>query len=323
MCNEVGVVIPAIATAYGKGDVFNKNYLAATCGSGHLPMEAGDQATEHFKKSDFFGVDIPEADLDPELLIRIANEAGVPLAVHLGYIDRYAGKYRGVPLIAKVNTQTDLHPGDPHSAMLGSYQMIDVLLEHGINVVGLGLTFYPGSEFEATMQEQVACGIQWAHSRGLIAVLWNYYRGSGYNALKADKELCKKIVAANEVSDVEIALTINAARVANDLGADFVKLNKPKDVSFTDDDYRKVVAAAGNTGCMWAGGDKTGTKGFIEDLIKFRNLGFRGAATGRNIHQHEYPVAFASAIKHVLCDGANIKEAEQVYCKAGGLDFNA
>ncbi|MCL1929762.1 aldolase [Candidatus Saccharibacteria bacterium] len=298
--------VPVLAFAdHRNGVTFTGNINSATGGTGYLNMIAHDQRTEHFAVSDFYGPEINPGDLDPEWGVKIARESNSPIACHPGLINRYGKKYPDVNFIVKMNTKTDLSPKDARSALLCDMEHVAKLSDE-VNIVGCGWTLYTGSEHEDLMLAEIQRGILDAHSIGLFTVLWHYPRGAGVAALFDNKEKCAKILEKNDVT-AEVAINaINAAGVANGLGADYVKLNPPKDM--TAEQIQMTVTAAGNTGVMFAGGAKRGVDGFLENLIFQMDNGAAGAATGRNYHQAENGIALAKVGYDIIVGGVRYLE---------------
>lgn len=100
-----------------------------------------------------------------------------------------------------------------------------------------------------------------------------------------------------------------ACRIAAELGARVVK------TYYCEDGFEKVVR-----GCpvpvVMAGGPKVDTElevfNFIHDGIQ---KGAIGVNLGRNIWQHSHPVAMAKAIRAIIHENANPKEAQAIFDK--------
>lgn len=96
-----------------------------------------------------------------------------------------------------------------------------------------------------------------------------------------------------------------ACRIAAELGANFVK-------TYYCDDFAKVVE-----GCpvplVIAGGKKTDEMGALELASNAVSEGAMGVDMGRNIWQSEYPVPMIRAVRSVVQENANPKEAFEFY----------
>lgn len=280
--------------------IFKRNFNKATANTGRLMLFAGDQKLEHLN-DDFYGKAIAKEDADPNHLFEIASQANIGVfATQLGLISRYAMRYPDIPFLVKLNAKTNLVPfkqKDPLSrAWYTVEQVVKFAQNTGLNILGVGYTVYPGSEYEMEMLTEAAQIINQAHAHGLIAVLWMYPKGRA-------------------VSDEHDAhLIAGAAGVGAALGADFVKLKVPeKNGEFIPDLMNETVSAAGNTGVICEGGSKEDSSLFLKELHDQIHLGgARGSGTGRNIHQRSLPEAIkmANAIYAVTVENKTVEAAE-------------
>ena len=251
-----------------------KNYEKITNENGNLFLFAGDQKIEHLNE-DFVGKNISENAANPRHLFEIAKNGKIgAFATQLGLISRYGKEYPTIPYIAKLNSKTNLIPSksdDPCSADLWSIMNVLELKENsGLNICGVGYTIYLGSQYENEMLSQAAHAVFAAHQIGLVAILWIYPRS-------------KYIKDENDPK-----LIAGAAGVAACLGADFVKLLRPKDKNgkFDAKLLQEAVAAAGNTKVICAGGPTIAEDEFLKGLEEQIKIGkTAGFAIGRNIFQ--------------------------------------
>lgn len=294
------VVIPGDVPDH-MSSTFMHNYLTATQASNRLMLFAGDQKIEHLN-DDFYGPGIAPDDASPEHLFRIASRANVGVfAAQLGLIARYALDYPPVPLLVKLNSKTHLvktKQKDPLSRQLHTVsQVVKFARQTRLPVVGIGMTVYFGSEYEAEMLQQAAQAIYQAHQAGMLAVIWAYPRGQ---AVKDEKDP---------------HLIAGAAGAAAALGADFVKVNFPKSKQPLED-LKEAVQAAGNTKLVCAGGSSQPPKQFLKQLYdQIHVSGAAGNATGRNIHQKplDQAIRFCNAISAITLDNATVEEAWKIY----------
>ncbi|HJJ29330.1 MAG TPA: aldolase [Methanocorpusculum sp.] len=280
-------------------ETYIENYNLITGGSGHLMLFAGDQKIEHLN-DDFYGAGIPEDDADPEHLFKIASQGKIGvLAVQLGLLTRYAADYPDVPYLVKLNSKTHLvktDQKDPYSKQLwGLDQIMAIKEDYGTKIAAVGYTIYLGSEYEPEMLSEAADIISWAHSYGLVTVLWIYPRGK---AVKEEKDP---------------HLIAGAAGVAACLGSDFVKVNAPKKEGKSSAEWLKeAVKAAGRTKLVCAGGSSTSEEKFLAELYdQIHTGGASGNATGRNIHQKPLAeaVKFCNAIYAITVEDKSLDEA--------------
>ena len=297
------VRVPADVMPEFREDYIN-NYMAATRGSGRLMLFACDQKIEHMN-ADFFGEGIDISDSDPEHMFQIGNQGIVGvLAGQRGLIARYAPDYPNINYLVKMNSKTNLvktAQSDPYSPLLYGLDSILDMREAGVNIVGLGYTIYLGSEYESDMMAEAGQLIADAHANGLIVVLWIYPRGK---AVKAEKDA---------------DLIAGAAGVALCLGADFVKVNPPKDpegVISSAELLKRAASASGRTGLVCAGGSTVDARTFLSQLWDQIHVGgASGNATGRNIHQRslDEAVRLTKAISAITLADYDVEEAMDVF----------
>lgn len=246
---------------------FENNMEAITHGTGNLFLFACDQKIEHLN-ADFEGPNIHPDAQKPEHLFEIAKQSPIgAMATQMGLIERYGPQYPTINYLAKLNSKTNLRAHsqvDPESALLWDvHDVIQIAEQSKLKICGIGITIYLGSEYENEMLHDAAQQILEAHIHGLIAIIWMYPRG------KAVKD------------DQDPALLAGAVGVANALGADYVKIKPPKNYESLD----SIVAAAGNTKVISAGGEQVDPEKLIESIKIQMKHGISGCAIGRNIFQ--------------------------------------
>ena len=308
--SEKDIIVPADVPASTKQD-YIKNYLTITHKTGKLMLMAGDQKLEHLN-DDFYGkikigdkeASIPIDDASPEHLFKIASQAKIGVfATQLGLIARYGPTYNKVPYLVKLNSKSHLvktAQKDPlSSAWLELEQVVKFKKDSGLNLLGVGYTVYVGSEFEDNMLVEAAQTVFNAHQNGLLAVFWMYPRGK----------------AVTDEKDPHIVA--GAAGVGACLGADFVKVNYPKQKEGKPAEaFKEAVMAAGRTKVITAGGTSKDVKDFLQETWEQINIsGCYGNATGRNIHQKplKQAINFANAISAITLDGKDVDFAMRVY----------
>ncbi|MBQ3719031.1 MAG: hypothetical protein II893_06550 [Methanomicrobium sp.] len=302
MTIESDIVIPADVPKNAEA-TYKANYKLITGGSGRLMLFAGDQKTEHLN-DDFYGTDIHPDDADPEHMFRIASGSRVGVfASQLGLIARYGKSYPNVPYLVKMNSKTHLvktDQKDPLSPQLWTIQQVVELRDSAkLKIAAVGYTIYLGSEYEDVMLSQAAQIIYEAHKHGLVVVLWIYPRGK---AVKNEKDA---------------HLIAGAAGTAAALGADFVKVNPPKEEGKDSAELLKEAAkAAGRTKLVCAGGSSTSAEKFLSQLYaQIHTGGASGNATGRNIHQKslDEAIRMCNAISAITMDNADVAKALKIY----------
>lgn len=248
-------------------ETFKENMRSITRGTKNLFLFACDQKIEHLN-DDFYGPDIHADAEHPAHLFKIAEQSSIgAMATHVGLIERYGPQHREINYIAKINAKTNLIPleqCDPLSTLLWDvHNVVQLARESNLKIRGIGLTVYLGSEFEGEMLQDAAQQIFDAHLHGFVTILWIYPRGK---AIQDEQD--PKLLAG-------------AAGIANALGADFVKIKAPHDVQ----QLKHIVAAAGNTRVICAGGEQISQEKLLAEIIAQMQQGAAGCAIGRNLFQ--------------------------------------
>lgn len=281
---------------------YSKNFMDSTLNSGRLMLFAGDQKIEHLN-SDFYGEGIHPDDSDPEHLFKIASVARIGVfATQLGLVARYGMDYENVQYIIKLNSKTNLvktEQKDPFSKQLIDVkQVIEFKKNSDLKILGVGYTIYLGSEYESQMLREASQIVYEAHQHGLLTVLWAYPRGKSIE------------------DERDPHLIAGATGVAACLGADFVKVNYPKQRGKESKEiFKEAIKSAGRTKVICAGGSSIDVKSFLQTLYDQIDSGAGGNATGRNIHQKGFfeAVQLCNAISAITIDNKNVEEALRLY----------
>lgn len=249
-----------------------------------LPIDHG---IEH-GPSDFLGC--PWA-LDPEYGLELAKEGNFSgIAIHLGYAEKYwrKAKYkRSVPLLLKLNGKTSIPSDDEAFSPLAS----DVSDAVKLGADAVGYTLYVGSSAQDRDIAQLKKVRQEAEKAGLPLVVWSYPRG----------KFVKEHGGKNHFAAVAYA-----ARLADEMGADLVKINAPEPPKTKNGKYPKegkfseynpllalkpeeqlawAVACAGSTGVLVSGGSKISDKDMLNKVKMSVEAGVNGLIFGRNMWQ--------------------------------------
>lgn len=256
-------------------------------GNGTMMLLPIDQGLEH-GPVDFFAN--PDA-LNPEYQARLALEGKYSgIVFHIGLAEKYMPKFAGkVPLVLKVNGKTAIPPDD--EAFSPQTATVEDALRLGADAIGY--TLYVGSpaqdsDFIQFMQIRAE-----AERFGMPLIVWAYPRGRAIE----EKGGRDSIYAVDY-----------AARVADELGADVVKLNvpdfeseksqaSPKPYNTLKMDYaqavRKVVDSAGKTMVLFSGGGKMGDDDLLDKARICMEAGATGLIFGRNMWQRPYKEGLA------------------------------
>jgi class I fructose-bisphosphate aldolase len=253
-------------------------------GNGTLLLLPIDQGMEH-GPVDFFP-NPPSADPDYQCQLALeGNYSGIVFQIGLAekYMHRYAGK---VPLVLKINGKTNIPPdAQAFSPLTGT---VEDAVRLGADAIGY--TLYVGSprqddDFLQFTEVRAEC-----ERYGMPIIVWSYPRG----------EAVEKKGGRDSVYAMDYA-----ARVADELGADVIKLNVPKfeDPRHEDSpkpyntlnkelDYggavRKVVKSAGKTMVLFSGGSKINDEDLLEKARICMAQGATGLIFGRNMWQRPF-----------------------------------
>ncbi|GAB4321049.1 MAG: class I fructose-bisphosphate aldolase [Candidatus Zixiibacteriota bacterium] len=255
-----------------------------------LPL---DQGLEH-GPVDF--LDNPDS-IDTDYIFRLGIEGRYSgVAIHVGLAEKYYPKYAGrIPLVLKINGKTNI-PSDAEalSPLTGS---VDDAVKLGADAVGY--TLYVGSPAQdqdiATLNE-----VRYQCDRaGMPLIVWAYPRGEAIET-KGGRD--------------SLYAVDYAARVAEELGADVVKINLPKGTS-TDSPKpypdmkldelemaRKVVRSAGRCMVLFSGGSKRSDEDLLHKVDICMQAGATGLIFGRNMWQRNWndSLAIGNKVHEVL-----------------------
>jgi class I fructose-bisphosphate aldolase len=197
----------------GKRTRLHRLLYGAGPANGTLLLLPIDQGLEHGPR-DFF-VNPPAKD--PEFQLRIAKEGGFSgivfqIVIAEKYLQHYAG---AVPLVLKLNGNPEI-PSDktPLSPCIAT---VEDAVRLGADAVGY--TLYVGSALQSEDFMQFRQVRADADRYGMPIIVWSYPRGEDIEA-KGGRDSLYAIDYA--------------ARVANELGADIVKVNVPKGATEKD-----------------------------------------------------------------------------------------
>lgn len=246
-----------------------------------LPL---DQGLEH-GPMDFFSN--PDS-LDTDYIFRLGLEGRFSgVAIHIGLAEKYYPKYAGrIPLILKLNGKTAI-PSDAHaySPLTGT---VDDAIRLGADAVGY--TLFVGSPAQdqdiATLNEvRFDC-----ERTGMPLIVWSYPRGEAI-----DKKGGRDSLYAVDY----------AARVAEEFGADVVKINLPTGNSADSpkpypglkfdelEMARKVVRSAGRCMVLFSGGSKLSDDDMLKKVDTCMKAGATGLIFGRNMWQRTWDDSLA------------------------------
>jgi len=274
-------------------------------GNGTLLFLPIDQGLEH-GPIDFFP-NPPSAD--PDYQCRLAQQGGYSgIVFHVGLASKYMKEYAGtVPLVLKLNGKTNI-PSDAEA-----FSAVESTVEDAVRLGAdaVGYTLYVGSPFQDQDFIQLG-GVRAECDRyGMPLIVWSYPRGSAVGT-KGGRD--------------SIYAVDYAARLADELGADIVKLNVPKFRDPGNEDspapYRKlyeewkeldeneayrravdkVVASAGKTMVLFSGGSKISDDDLLLKARICVEAGATGLIFGRNMWQRPFDegLKITEQVKQIL-----------------------
>ncbi len=257
---------------------------AAGPANGTLLVLPLDQGLEH-GPADFFP---NPAALDTDFQFRLALEGRYSaIALGIGLAEKYFRDYCGrVPLILKLNGKTNIPSDDEAvSPLTGS---VEDAVRLGADAIGY--TMYVGTprqDFELLQFQRVR---QEAERFGMPIVMWAYPRG--------------RAIVAQGGKGTLFAIDY-AARLAEEVGADIVKLHEPNDeTAGVPEPYRslretagqrlqRVVRSAGRCLVLFSGGSKLDADAALAKVDLCMRSGAAGIIFGRNLWQRPYDEALA------------------------------
>lgn len=255
-------------------------------GGGRMLVLPIDQGLEHGPMDFFVNPDCKFPAYQFELAARGGYSA---IALHFGLAIKYMRDHAGaVPVIVKLNGRTCI-PAD-NEAFSTLVAGVEDAVRLGADAVGY--TLYTGSPRQADDIAQFAQVRRDCDRYGMPLIMWAYPRGTAINT-KGGRDSFYAIDYA--------------ARVAEELGADVVKVNYPK---FSDKDadspapyhelklseadaLRQIVQSAGRCFVLMSGGSKIGDEDMLAKVKLAMDCGATGLIFGRNMWQRPMDEALA------------------------------
>jgi class I fructose-bisphosphate aldolase len=247
-----------------------------------LPL---DQGLEH-GPADFFP---NPAALDTTYQVRLALEGGYSaIALGIGLAEKYMAEHAGrLPLVLKLNGKTNI-PDDAEAVSPLSASVEDAVR---LGADAVGYTLYVGSPRQDTEIREYMRVRQDCERLGMPLVMWAYPRGRAVEAKGG-----KGTLFAQDY----------AARVAEEMGADVVKLHEPtEDNERVPEPYRslretgperlrRVVRSAGRVMVLFSGGAKDDDEARVLRKVRlYMDCGATGVMFGRNTWLRPMPQALA------------------------------
>jgi fructose-bisphosphate aldolase, class I len=283
--------LPALDLGLGKRVRLHRLLYEHGPGNGKLMILPIDQGIEHGPLNFFAN---PEAKY-PLFQYELARRGGYSaIALHIGLASKYLRDYAGeIPLILKINGKTNI-PSDAEA-----FSALTATVEDAVRLGAdaVGYTLFAGSprqddDIAQLMEVRSECD-----RFGMPLIVWSYPRGTAIDA-KGGKD--------------SFYAVDYAARLAEELGADIVKVNFPKIKPELDaaapapyntlkiDEvgaFKQVVQSAGRAFVLVSGGDKISDEDLLNKVRMSMEAGATGLIFGRNMWKRPMDEALALTAK--------------------------
>ena len=293
--NSNGSALASLSLAHGKRTRLWRLLYGHGPANGTLMVLPLDQGLEH-GPTDFFP---NPAALDTDFQFRLAVEGRFSaIALGIGLAEKYMRDYAGrIPLILKLNGKTNIPDDD--EAVSPAFASVEDAVRLGADAVGY--TVYVGSPRQDVEIREYGKVRQECERLGMPLVVWAYPRGRDVEAKGG-----KGTLFAQDY----------AARVAEELGADVVKLHEPaEDPGASPEPYRslrenaparlrRVVRSAGKVMVLFSGGVKQDDDAAVLRKVKlYMECGATGVMFGRNMWLRDFDGALALTRRvHAIMD---------------------
>jgi fructose-bisphosphate aldolase, class I len=280
-----GSALASLSLAHGKKTRLFRLLYGHGPANGTLMVLPLDQGLEH-GPTDFFP---NPAALDTDFQFRLAVEGRFSaIALGIGLAEKYLRDYAGrIPLILKLNGKTNIP--DDAEAVSPAFASVEDAVRLGADAVGY--TVYVGSPRQDVEIREYGKVRQECERFGMPLVVWAYPRGRGIETKGGRGTLFAQDYAA---------------RVAEELGADVVKLHEPTpDAGASPEPYRslredaaarlrRVVRSAGKVMVLFSGGVKQDDDAAVLRKVKlYVDCGATGVMFGRNMWLRDFDGALA------------------------------
>jgi len=286
--------LAALSVAHGKRVRLWRLLYGGGPGNGTLVVLPLDQGLEH-GPTDFFPN--PPA-LEADYQFRLALEGHYSaIALGVGLAEKYMKEYCGrVPLILKLNGKTNI-PEDAE-AVSPAFASVEDAVRLGADAVGY--TMYVGTPRQDVEIREYQRVRQDCERLGMPLVMWAYPRGRAIEAKGGKGSLFAQDYAA---------------RVAEEMGADVVKLHEPTPGGDrTPEPYRslhedgparlrRVVRSAGRVLVLFSGGEKDDRDEHVVEKVRlYMEAGATGVMFGRNmwLRKFEHAVALTRKVHAIM-----------------------
>ncbi|NIT13838.1 MAG: class I fructose-bisphosphate aldolase, partial [Candidatus Dadabacteria bacterium] len=250
----------------------------------------------------------------PENLVKLAIEGGCnAVASTLGVLGAVCRKYaHKIPFIVKLNHNELLTYPNKFDQVL--FANVDQAFAMG--AVGVGATIYYGSEESTRQIQEISEAFHYAHTLGLVTVLWAYLRNPAFKTAEADYHVSSDLTGQANHLAVTIEADIvkqkqpenNGGYLALNFGKthDYVysKLTSSHPIDLTR--YQLINCYMGRAGLINSGGasGKSDLKDAVTTAVINKRAGGMGLISGRKSFQKPMKdgIALLNAIQDVYLD---------------------
>ena len=296
--------------------MYNTGRLA---GTGYMSILPVDQGIEHSAGASFAPNPIY---FDPENIVKLAIEGGCnAVASTLGVLGSVSRKYaHKIPFLVKLNHNELLtYPNKFDQIMFAN---VDQAYQMG--AVAVGAPIYFGSEESDRQIQEVSEAFSYAHTLGLVTVLWAYLRNAAFKTEKVDYDLSADLTGqANHISATIEADIVKQKQAENNGGFLALKFGKtdPRVYSKLTTEhpvdltrYQVVNCYMGRASLINSGGASTGSDQddlaqAVRTAVINKRAGGMGLITGRKSFQKSMKegVEILNAVQNVyLCEEVSI-----------------
>src|SRR4030066_1335778 len=270
--------------------IFQTGRLA---GTGYVSILPVDQGIEHSGGASFAPNPIY---FDPENIVKLAIEGGCnAVASTLGVLGSVARKYaHKIPFLVKINHNELLtYPNKYDQILFGT---VDQAFQMG--AVSVGATIYFGSPESTRQIQEISRAFQYAHSLGLVTVLWAYLRNPAFKVGDTDYHLSADLTGqANHLSATIEADIVKQKQAENNGGFKALKFGKTDERVYTElpsnnqidlTRYQVINCYMGRVGLINSGGESSGASDLaqaVRTAVINKRAGGMGLITGRKSFQ--------------------------------------
>ncbi len=280
-------------------------------GTGYLSILPVDQGIEHTAGASFAPNPIY---FDPENIVKLAIEAGCNgVASTLGVLGSVARKYaHRIPFIVKLNHNELLTYPNKYDQV--EFASVDQAFDMGAAAVGA--TIYFGSEESMRQLQEISEAFSYAHSLGMVTILWCYLRNSAFKKDGVDYHVSADMTNQANHLGVTIEADIIKQKQAENNGGftaiNFAKTNKLVYDKLTSDHpidltrYQVAGCYMGRVGLINSGG-ASGKDDFgqaVRTAVINKRAGGMGLILGRKAFQKpmDEGVKLVNAVQDVFAD---------------------